>query len=144
MVREPERKRQGLSRAGGAVRTGAIALAAALVWALMAASLPLGATPAGAQSFLSGFEDVPLMEGMTADPDAGLVFDSPAGRIVEAWATGSVRWGEVLAFYAATLDSLGWVRETPSRFRREGEVLTIDKFGRDGDLTVRFTLGPDA
>jgi len=100
------------------------------------------AAPASAQTFLSGFEDVPLMDGLNADEDAGLVFDSPAGRIVEAYAVGEVAWPDVITFYTATLKSLGWRTLGPGRFAREGEELHIDRFGRDGDLTVRFTLAP--
>lgn len=102
---------------------------------------PFGVS-AWAQSFLSGFEDVPLMEGLNADEDAGLVFDSPAGRIVEAYAVGEVAWPDVITFYTATLKSLGWRDLGQARFAREGEELHIDRFGRDGDLTVRFTLAP--
>ena len=37
-----------------------------------------------------------------------MVFDTPAGRIVEAVASGAVTRDEVLAFYAETLPQLGW------------------------------------
>ncbi|RVU36070.1 hypothetical protein EOI86_12620 [Hwanghaeella grinnelliae] len=115
----------------------AITMAIALVF--VAASVQ----PASAQTFLAGFEDVPLMDGLTADEDAGLVFDSPAGRIVEAYAVGEVAWPDVITFYTATLQSLGWRTLGQGRFAREGEELHIDRFGRDGDLTVRFTLAPN-
>jgi hypothetical protein len=117
---------------------------ASLVQALaIAMVLGFAAAPAAAQSFLAGFEDVPLMEGLTADEDAGLVFDSPAGRIVEAYAVGEVAWQDVITFYTATLQSLGWRTLGQGRFAREGEELHIDRFGRDGDLTIRFTLAPN-
>lgn len=112
---------------------------------LLAAALFLGLFGGGAalaQTFLPGFEDVPLMEGLAAEQDAGLVFDSPAGRIVEAYAVGEVAWQDVITFYTATLQSLGWRTLGQGRFAREGEELHIDRFGRDGDLTVRFTLAP--
>ncbi len=114
---------------------------AALAMAVLLAGFT--AAPASAQNFLSGFEDVPLMEGLNADDDAGLVFDSPAGRIVEAYAVGEVAWPDVITFYTATLKSLGWRALGQGRFAREGEELHIDRFGRDGDLTVRFTLAPN-
>ncbi|WP_425406921.1 hypothetical protein [Hwanghaeella sp.] len=118
------------------LRMAGLALAAALFLS------GLASVPAVAQSFLAGFEDVPLMEGLTADEDAGLVFDSPAGRIVEAYAVGEVAWRDVITFYTATLKSLGWRTLDQGRFAREGEELHIDRFGRDGDLTIRFTLAP--
>lgn len=114
----------------------------AAVLAVTVAFAAASAPPASAQSFLAGFEDLPLMQGLTADEDAGLVFDSPAGRIVEAYAVGEVAWRDVITFYTATLKSLGWHPLGEGRFAREGEELHIDRFGRDGDLTIRFTLAP--
>lgn len=111
-------------------------MAVVLAWASAGPSL------AADQTFLAGFEDVPLMGGLAADEDAGLVFDSPAGRIVEAYAVGEVAWRDVITFYTATLKSLGWRALGQGRFAREGEELHIDRFGRDGDLTIRFTLAP--
>ena len=95
-----------------------------------------------ADGFLPGFEDVPLMPGLAADADAGLVFDSPSGRIVEAYAFGEVAWADVIDFYTASLKSLGWRFEGAGRYTRESEELLIDQFGSDGALTVRFTLAP--
>ena len=106
------------------------------------AALLMMAANAQADSFLSGFEDVPLMPGLTADEEAGLVFDSPAGRIVETYTFGEVAWADVISFYTASLQSLGWRAEGEGRYLRESEELQIDRFGSDGALTVRFTLAP--
>jgi len=108
----------------------------------IAVALLLAAGVARADAFLSGFEDVPLMPGLTADAEAGLVFDSPAGRIVETYTFGEVAWGDVISFYTASLQSLGWRAEGDGRYTRESEELQIDRFGSDGALTVRFTLAP--
>ena len=113
----------------------AILLAAPLFWT--------GIGPAAAQSFIEGSEDVPLAPSLTAVADAGMVFDSPSGRIVEAFATGAVTRDQVLAFYAMTLPELGWTQDGPAAYRREGERLSIDFFGTDGALSVRFTLSPE-
>lgn len=118
-----------------AVRSAAAFVALILFWALSA--------PAGAQSFIEGSEDVPLAPSLTAVADAGMVFDSPSGRIVEAFATGAGNRDRVLAFYAETLPELGWERVSTALFRREGERLSIDFFGTDGALSVRFTLSPE-
>ena len=48
----------------------------------------------------------------------------------------------VRRFYAKTLPQLGWAKKSQKEFRREGEKLTIDFKGKDGALTVRFTLSP--
>ena len=118
----------------------------------LAAPIALTDTHALAQdaapAFLAGFEDVPLMPDLTVDPDAVLVFDSPAGRIAEAYAVGPVSWNAFAEFYATALTQLGWSPTAvgaPGQslsFTREGEALTLDRFGANGALTVRFTLAP--
>jgi hypothetical protein len=112
---------------------------AAVVVCALAAVLARGAL--GADGFVEGMEDVPLMAELTQRADAGMVFDAPSGRIVEAVATGAVNRGGVLAFYAATLPQLGWQRTGETEFRREGEVLRLEITGRD-PATVRITLAP--
>jgi len=101
------------------------------------------AATAQAQDFLVGLEDVPLMPGLAAVEDAGMVFDAPGGRIVESYATGALDRGEVIGFYAETLPALGWTALSEVRYLREGEVLVLDLFGPDRDLLVRFTLAPE-
>ncbi len=98
---------------------------------------------ATAQEFLEGLEDVPLMPGLSTVEDAGIVFDSPGGRIVEVYATGALRRGLVVGFYAETLPALGWTAQSEVRYVREGEVLALDLFGPENDLLVRFTLSPE-
>ncbi len=74
-----------------------------------------------------------------------MVFDTPSGRIVEAFAAGPVTRDQVLNFYAVTLPQLGWSRAGATRFRREGETLELhfsDTAAAAGRLTVRFALLP--
>ncbi len=113
-----------------------------LTLVLLSPALPAAAEPA----FVPGFEDLPLMPGLAVVPEAGVQFDKPDGRLVEAVATGAVDPGEVVAFYRKTLPQLGWdaVSQGPRRiaFRREGETLAID-YSRDrAGLMVRFFLSP--
>lgn len=125
-----------------------LALVAAVALLAAAPMVRAGGAPKDA-AFLSGIADLPLMRELDEQEASGLVFDTPAGRIVEAFATGPVSRAEVLSFYAATLPQLGWTAEGEARFRREGEVLSLEF--PDGDaaaagraLTVRFSLSPDA
>lgn len=101
-----------------------------------------GPVDADASEFVAGSEDIPLMPGLTAVADAGLVFDSPAGRVVESVYESVGDGNAVRAFYSETLPALGWRVLSDDRFEREGEVLEIDFFGNGGGLTVRFTLAP--
>ncbi len=96
-------------------------------------------------AYVPGTEDVPLMPGLAADDAASLVFDKPQGRIVEAAARGPVTRHAVMAFYEESLPQLGWHRtgtETQKSFERDGERLSLDFDGRDGNLQVAFTLAP--
>lgn len=94
-------------------------------------------------SFLAGLDDLPLTPGLREIKDAGVVFDKPEGRIVEAYAEGEVSVAKVRSFYAATLPQLGWRAEGPGRYRREGEVLSIGYRAAGKGLTVHFFLSPD-
>lgn len=117
-------------------------LAALAVLTCLAAATPAAAVEGGA-AFLSAIDDLPLMEGLSEAGDAGSTFDTPAGRIVEAYAEGPTASGdEVARYYAATLPQLGWATDGGAVFRREGEVLKVEIVG-ERPLTVRFTLAPE-
>lgn len=112
---------------------------------LRLAMLVLLTAPAAAETpgaFVGGIDDLPLMDGLAEDPGAGLVFDKPEGRIVEAWASGAVEREAVEAFYAETLPALGWAPAGALAFTREDEFLLIAITEEGGTLTVRFSLSP--
>jgi hypothetical protein len=111
-----------------------------LALAALAVAGPLAAEPAG--RYVPGTEDVPLMPGLSAVIDAGMVFDKPQGRIVQASAKGALKRADVLAFYATSLPALGWSRAGDRSFERDGERLSLDFSGADGQLVVGFTLAP--
>ncbi len=96
-----------------------------------------------AAAFMAGVADLPLMPGLAEVPDAGVVFDKPAGRIVEAYAQGAVSRAAVTAFYISTLPNLGWRAKAEALFQREGELLRLGFMGDDGALVVRFSLQPE-
>lgn len=75
--------------------------AAALLWAVVLAG-------AAWADFVADIDDLPLMPGLSEDRAAGVVFESPGGRIVEAVARGTVTAPDVRAFYDRTLPQLGW------------------------------------
>lgn len=119
---------------------------ALLLLVLLAA--PLSAV-AGAK-FLSAIEDLPLMSGLSEVDDGVMVFDSPAGRIVEALTVGPVGKADVLRYYSQTLPQLGWRESAPGRFSREGEILILEfpppqTLSGSGPpaIGVRFMLSPD-
>lgn len=137
MNRPPRRIRRGPS---------VLVLVLGCLCAVAAVALPRGA-PAQEAAFVAGIEDLPLMLGLEAVPDAGVVFDKPSGRIVESYAEGPTTRAQVEAFYRRTLPQLGWQAverggDAGPSFLREGERLAISFLGQDGDLVVRFTLQP--
>ncbi len=94
------------------------------------------------QSFVGGLEDLPLMDGLAEDRAAGLVFDKPDGRLVDAYASGPIAPEAVAAFYRDTLPELGWRTVGPLVFEREGERLSIETEAWAGEVLVRFHLAP--
>lgn len=95
-----------------------------------------------AAGFVGGVEDLPLMEGLSEVSEARVVFDKPAGRIVDAFAVGEVAAARVRDFYAAALPQLGWQRRDDHTYQREGERLTIDISEDGAAVTVRFSISP--
>ena len=93
--------------------------------------------------YLEDLDDVPLAQGLTEERAAALVFDKPAGRIVEAEARGLANADEVRAFYARNLPQLGWQALGPDSYLRGGEVLSLS-YSQDGSsLVVHYTLQPE-
>lgn len=109
--------------------------------AAMAAGTSLQVARA-ADIFVAGTEDIPLMPGLSIVKGAGVVFDTPQGRIVEAYAEGPSSRKAVLDFYKETLPQLGWKAAGPTSFRREGELLRLELYEKQGALTVRFYISP--
>ncbi len=94
--------------------------------------------------FVSGFEDLPLMDGLKQSEGAAVAFDSPDGRIVEAYAqSDDAAKQKIMAYYAKTLPQLGWKKQKSDAdslsFLREEEELSVSV--DDGTpATVRFKL----
>jgi hypothetical protein len=96
----------------------------------------------GHTAYLAAVADLPLMPGLAELTEAGLVFDQPSGRIIEAYAQGAVSRAAVRSFYLDTLPNLGWRAKAEALFQRGDEELRLDISGDDGALVVRFTLQP--
>jgi len=117
------------------------AIAGSLV-ALAISGLAFAQDQAG---FFKNMDDLPIMPGLTELEEAGMVFDSPTGRIVEAFAAGHATDDDIIRFYAATLPQLGWVRGSQTTYSRDGEVLSLELQpppAAGQPLGVRFSLSP--
>lgn len=95
-----------------------------------------------AETFVAGFEDLPLMPGLSQVVGNSVLFDTPQGRIVQASAIGDVNRSDVLQFYVETLPQLGWTRVAEQEFQREGEMLKFEFSKVPDGLEVRFLVEP--
>ena len=109
---------------------------------IFAAHLAL-ATAAPAQTYVARIDDLPLMPGLVEQDGAGLVFDKPEGRIVEAVASGNGTPQAVADYYAKVLPQLGWQRRTDGSYTRDNERLAIAARTDGARITVQFTLSPN-
>lgn len=115
---------------------------ARLMFALCTVVLLCAGSAGAAERFFTGIDDLPVMPGLEQVAGAGMVFDTPAGRIVEVAARGAVSRAQVREFYAGVLPQLGWRRAGGGGYRREGERLMLSFGEADGVLTVRISLLP--
>ena len=113
---------------------------AALGCALMLLLSP--AAPAQDIRYLTEIEDLPLMPGLNEVDGAGLAFDKPSGRIVEAYAQGAVSAAEVQRFYRDSLPQLGWQAAGSDLYLRDNEQLELQFRPEASGLTVHFILRP--
>jgi hypothetical protein len=113
-------------------------------WGLAAALIP-GFFAVGAMAdtaFVDGFDDLPLVPGLSQEPGRVVQFDSPYGRILESWATGSLKSEAVLSFYKKTLPQLGWTADSAERFHRDNEVLILDIHRKGSGIEVHYRDAP--
>lgn len=90
-------------------------------------------------AYISGFEDLPLMDGMVEREDLNIVFDTVEGRIVQSFAETEDSYENVMKFYKETLESLGWVESGKDTFSRDDGVLTIEVV-EESPLVIKFEL----
>ncbi len=112
---------------------------------MVSAFAVLFAVPAHAAktAYFSAVNDLPMMQGMVELPADTVIFDKPAGRIVEFSARTAEPQGAILQFYHESLPPLGWKPVKKGLFVRAHEKLKID-FGRQMDETlVNFALTPN-
>ena len=112
-------------------------------FALVASSIGVLSTISHSnERFVSGFEDLPLMRGMTEATESNVAFDTVYGRVLVSFAQSSEGEEKIIAFYKEALSQLGWKFNRDGEFLRGEEILTID-FLPDGDyLAIRFSLEP--
>ncbi len=100
--------------------------------------------PVQASEFFQGLTDIPVMPGLTQEPEQAVIFDTPGGRVVQAqaYAMDGLSGTDILSFYKAALPQLGWAGQGTERYVRDGERLDIEAFEAGGLWAVRLTLAP--
>ena len=102
--------------------------------------------PAWATEYFSEIADLPVATGLAEQKDKSTVFDAPLGRIITAYATGTVDADDVRDFYDSALPPLGWEKTGEDTFHRKAETLKIDVLGGQGGspVNVSFTLSAES
>lgn len=86
-----------------------------------------------ATSFINGFEDIPLMKGLTQISDNDISFGNEETRFIETQLQSSknIKFNDIKNFYIKTLAQFGWnlkeKNESNVIFYRENDVLEINK-----------------
>ena len=86
--------------------------------------------------------DLPIMDGMTIEPELGFAFDSPSGRIVLVFAAAMDSEAAILAYYDSALASLGWQGGGGS-WNRGSESLTLGQVDTSVGRLWRIRLSPN-
>jgi hypothetical protein len=117
-----------------------------LIRRLMLGLFLLAPLPAFAVEYLTAITDLPLAAGLVEQKEKTTVFDAPVGKIVTAYASGTVKADDVREFYDTTLPQLGWQQAASGTYHRKAETLKIDVLGGQGGgpVNVSFTLSSES
>lgn len=98
-----------------------------------------------AMDFVSGFEDIPLMEGLKQIESDDVAFGNEETRYLEAQlvAVRKKSFQNIKDFYIKTLPQLGWTLKESSvsflRFYRETDILEINRIS-EKPLKISISL----
>ncbi len=98
-----------------------------------------------AMDFVSGFEDIPLMEGLKQIESDDIAFGNEETRYLEAQlvAVRKKNFQNIKDFYIKTLPQLGWTLKESSasflRFYRETDILEINRIS-ENPLKISISL----
>jgi len=104
-------------------------------------AMPFTLPAKAADSFVSGFSDLPLMPGLAQELDDSTNFETLDGDIAMAEAGGAVSATAFQQWYQDTLPAMGWQAAAPLIYRRDGQELRLEIM-TSRPLRVRFFLQP--
>lgn len=80
----------------------------------------------GAVTYFANLPDIPIMPNMVEIEEEGFSFDTPQGRVVQAYSfIPGMGIDQVMVYYRRALPGLGWRFNGKDGFVRGGEALTI-------------------
>lgn len=83
--------------------------------------------------FIEGFEDIPLLSGLTQSSEGALSFGNEEAGFTETTLTAgkSLTFSKIKQFYTETLPQMGWTplsaADTTFSFMRENDILEISQ-----------------
>jgi len=94
------------------------------------------------ESFVNGFDDIPIYKNMQNDKDSLILFDTINGRYLSSEIVGKEKMEDVRKFYLEVLPNLGWRMENENIFLRDSEKLEINYFKEENDTRIIFSISP--
>jgi hypothetical protein len=91
-------------------------------------------------AFVSGFEDLPLMDGLSQSYEDNFSFDTMQGHLLQAVVSSdTLSFKEVVSYYEEILPNLGWQISSYGFFKRETGELSIQLL-QEKPLLIQFEL----
>jgi len=87
--------------------------------------------------------DLPITPALKVEPGLGFAFESPGGRIVMIYLSGSMEAEGIRAYYGQALPPLGWNATGDMTWKREGERLKIERVMTTGLPLWKIMLQPE-
>lgn len=100
-----------------------------------------GISVSEAQSHKNWVADIPIMDGLTIEPQLSFSFDAPSGRILVIYARAESAIGDVASYYQRVLTGLGW-QSNDVDYQRGNETLAVTQVMVKNLSLWRFALTP--
>ncbi|XDZ65542.1 hypothetical protein AB8880_11555 [Alphaproteobacteria bacterium LSUCC0684] len=87
--------------------------------------------------------DLPISPELDVEPGLGFAFESPTGRIVMIYLSGTMTGGEISAYYDQALPPLGWTPTGAMSWARQGERLRLEEVATAAGRLWKIMLQPE-
>ncbi len=87
--------------------------------------------------------DLPIIPALKVEPGLGFAFESPNGRIVMIYLSGTATSQTIKAYYDEALAPLGWNSVGALSWSRESERLKVEEVSTAGGNLWKIMLQPE-